>query len=191
MVRKNLSHIDLGSVAKRFVDGGKTIEETRLILGVSPAQVTQHIKLVTELNEHTQLLIHTGKMTADDAFALLKIEDKDERAKVIEKVFQEDIQLGDTEESLGEVELDVETPKGQESSKSKTVREAVRDSGGKLTVRLSELKKYLKEAIEEEGPGSNKGEVEIKRSLLSYLDGELTGKQLDNRFNKYCKEKGV
>ena len=31
----------------------------------------------------------------------------------------------------------------------------------------------------------------LKESLLDYLSGELTEKQLDNRFPKFCKQEGV
>ena len=68
----------------------------------------------------------------------------------------------------GADEPDTNAPRSQKGRPS--IREAVREAGGNVgNVRMPELKRYLQQALDEEGPGSNKGEVELKRSLLSYL----------------------
>ena len=74
--------------------------------------------------------------------------------------------------------------------KERTVRDAARDAGAKVSMRMPEFKKYLQEAIDEDGPGSNKGEVALKKKLLEFLDGKFTGRTMDNHFNTNCKMKG-
>lgn len=198
VVRKDLSHIDLGHDAQRLQGLGMKNEEIAEVLGVSPAQVSQHIKLVVELPEAIQRLVHIGKakggITADDAFALLKAP-AEERLGIIQRVLG-----GNANELLQEAEegeeANEETPSVEPSSPTRSatrpsIREAVRETGANVgSVRMPEFKRYLQQAIDEDGPGSNKGEVGLKESLLDFLKGELTEKQLDNRFEKFCKQKG-
>jgi ParB/RepB/Spo0J family partition protein len=179
VVRKDLSPIDLGRNAERLVGMGKSAEEAGEILGCSDAQVTQHIKLVTELDENTQILIHKRKITADDAFNLLKVSPEN-RGGVVETIQEE---LAEEESSPPS-----KKPKGARSAK---IRCAAREAGGKIPLKLSEFKKYLQEAIDEEGPGSNKGEVELKKGILKFLAGELSQRTLDNKFNDFCKVRGA
>lgn len=183
VARKTLTHIDLGHDAARLQAAGKKVGEIANILEVSAAQVTQHIKLVTELGEREQKLVHEGKLSADDAFALLKVPAENRSAATTSII--EQLEPSSRVDSVEGSEGPTESGK----SASAAVRAIARESGAVLTVRLPEFKKYLKEAIEEEGPGSIKGEVELKKSLLEFLEGKLTQKQLDNRFAKFCKEK--
>ena len=73
------------------------------------------------------------------------------------------------------------------------VRRAKEDVGGEVSSsrKMPELKRYLQEAIDEEGPGSNQGEVAVKKALLEWLSGKLGTKALDNRFGNNCKVKGA
>lgn len=202
VARKDLSHIDLGTNAQRLQAQGMTNEEISGVLGVSPAQVTQHIKLVVELPERLQFLVHIGKakggITADDAFAVLKLP-AEERLGFVEKhlkgVGDEVIEADNEERAVsGDEDNGGIFQGGSGSSVARgvgSIRSAVRAAGGNVgSVRLPEFKKYLQQALDEDGPGSNKGEVGLKESLLDYLSGELTEKQLDNRFEKFCKQKG-
>lgn len=204
VARKDLSHIDLGHNALLLQGQGMNNEEISEVLGVSPAQVTQHLKLVVELPEVVQMAIHRGQLTADDAYALLKVPAEDrlrffnKHIKEINDTSTENGSTGsadnsdDSSESL-EGEARSNAPAGpSKGSKGRTsIRERVRESGVNVGgVRMPGFKKYLQMALDAEGPGSNKGEVELKRSLLSYLEGDLTDKQLDNRFEKFCKIKG-
>jgi ParB/RepB/Spo0J family partition protein len=198
VARKDLSHIDLGHNAQLLQAEGMTVDEASKVLGVSQAQVSQHLKLVNELPEIIQQAIHYGRITADDAYALLKVENSEERLRFFYEHLKEtngstrdSDSSDDSSESLERGDAS-DAPVGPARKKGRTsIREKVREAGVNVGgVRMPGFKKYLQQALEEEGPGSNKGEVELKRSLLDYLDGELTDKQLDNRFEKFCRQKG-
>jgi ParB/RepB/Spo0J family partition protein len=173
VARKDLSHIDLGHDAQRLVGLGQSKEQAAEILGVSPAQVGTHIQMVTELDEDTQLLIHEGRLTGADALDILKLPADERKAFIAEHIAEKEA----AKESGGKV---------------KSVREKAREKGANVgSVKLSEFKRYLEDVIETDGPGSNKGQVEISKSLLEYFAGKLTQKQLDNRFEKFCRVKGA
>ena len=180
--RKNLSIIDQGHVALRLqgeptTSGGRTLEEISEILSVSVAQVGQAIKLVSELPQALQKEVHTKGMTASDAFVLLKVP---EPARA---------------EAMAQAEAVVQAPperpklgRGRPPGSS-AVRQIAEDAGARLTRNMSQLKKYLQMAIDEDGPGSNKGEVALKGALLAFIAGELTERQMDTRFGVNCKVK--
>jgi ParB/RepB/Spo0J family partition protein len=178
--RKNLSIIDLGHAAYRLHEeptkgGGRTLAEVGEILNISQPQVSQVLKLVTELPESLQNMIAAKKVTADFAFTLLKITDRAERQKQIDKLLS-----GETP-AQGVPAI----PK-QTRGRSKELREAARAAGEKIARRLPEIKKYFRTAVDEEGPGSNKGEVMLKKKLLQFISGEINEDALDKWFNELC-----
>lgn len=186
--RKDLSPIDEGHVAQRLLALGMSKEDAGKVLEVSPAQIGQRIKLVEELSERVQHLIHRKNLTADDGLNLLKVP-PDDRDRLIEKILED--QGRGIEQS--NVSVDGESgpaKRARVSNKTNAIREAARDSGAKISIRMPELKKYLQEAIDEDGPGSNKGEVQLKVKLLAYLNGELKARTLDDWFNRCCRVKG-
>jgi ParB/RepB/Spo0J family partition protein len=182
--RKNLSIIDLGHAAYRLHEeptkgGGRTLAEVGEILNISQPQVSQVLKLVTELPESLQNMIAAKKVTADFAFTLLKITDRAERQKQIDKLLS-----GETSEPAQGVPAPKQTR--SQRSQSKELREAARAAGEKIARRLPEIKKYLRTAVDEEGPGSNKGEVKLKKKLLQFISGEISEDSLDKWFNELC-----
>lgn len=188
VARKDLSPIDLGRIVQRFLEAKRTKEQVAEILACSVANVTQHLKLVEELTEREQALVHKRTLTADDAFSLLKVP-ATEREKVIETILEAEGKKLATEP----VAVNGESGPARRvkvSSKGAEIRKAAREAGASVALRMPEFKKYLKEAIEVDGPGSNKGEVALKGAILEFLAGEITEKQMDNRFNQFCKVKG-
>lgn len=213
--RKNLSIIDIGHNACRLRDlptttGGNTMEEIGQQLGVSQAQVTQAIKIVEGLPEVVQRLIHDGKVTNDDALTVLKVPDPTRREQMIQEFLSGKPKApaptsaaapaGASDSAAPSKVTAPEQPKGQAERPMPTeaaaarpernVRDAARDAGAKVALRMPELKRYLQEALDEEGPGSNKGEVQLKKKLLAFVNGEITSRTIDDWFNKCCKIKG-
>jgi ParB/RepB/Spo0J family partition protein len=184
VAKKGLTIIDFGKAADRL-SGFKTQKEIKEILGLgSEAQVSQALKLVNELPEAVQVKVHKGEITADDAFTLLKVKDPEKRAEVVAQVLATPVSEPKEE---GEPQ-ELKTPRG---ARSAAIREAAEEAGAVITMKMPGFKKYLNEAIEEEGPGSNHGEVELKKKILLRLEGTISDKQLDNAFGKYCREKGA
>lgn len=214
--RKNLSIIDQGYIAKSLREeptrtGGRTLDQIARILNVSPAQVNQSIKLVTELPMHVQRAIHEGKVTADDALVTLKVPDPEKRAELVESLdkpepeyktitvsewpeggtklieaFEEKIaQVVDDEEAKNAVPFS--SPDPPPDPEPPTPRQAARAAGAKVSLRMPELKKYLQVAIEEDGPGSNKGEITLKKALLDFIAGKFGEKKMDSVFYDNCK----
>lgn len=176
VARKDLNHIDRGHVIERFQALGMDKKEIAETLEISDAQVGQLLRLVTELSERIQFLVKGGQITADDAFAILAITDPDAREAFVTSLLAE------------KSESSIKPP----TSNKKTVREKVREAGGNVgAVRLPEFKRYLSEIVDTDGPGSNKGQVELCKSLLEYMSGKLAAKQLDIRFEKFCRAKVV
>jgi ParB/RepB/Spo0J family partition protein len=185
VAKKGLTIIDHGKAAERLAGAGKTQKEIKEVLGLgSEAQVSQALKLVTELPEAVQIKVHKGEITADDAFTLLKVKDPEKRAEVVAQVL-----AGPTSEPKEEGEpQELKSPRG---ARSAAIREAAEEAGAVITMKMPGFKKYLNEAVDEEGPGSNHGEVELKKAILLRLEGKISDKQLDNKFGKYCKERGA
>lgn len=209
VVRKTLNAVDLGQLAVDFESAGFNNIETAKKLGVSEAQITQHKKIFRELPEFVHILIKRGTLTADEALTLIKVDPKD-RMKVLNdylegvgtKIHQEAEQSSEEPEEEKSIHSDKPSfaesfvPVGesnnrkQKTEKTKTLREVATESGTNVgSLRMPEFKRYLKEALESEGPGSHPGEVALKKALLSYLEGKLSSKQMDNKFEKFCKEK--
>jgi ParB/RepB/Spo0J family partition protein len=185
VAKKSLTIIDHGRAAMRLTESKYNQQEIKLILGLgSEAQVSQALKLVTELPEAVQIKVHKGEITADDAFTLLKVKDMQKRAEVIQNV------LSSPPPTVQEMQepQELKAPRG---ARSAAIREAAEEAGAVITMKMPGFKKYLNEAIDEEGPGSNHGEVELKKKILLRLEGTISDKQLDNAFGKYCKEKGA
>lgn len=196
VAKKSLNSIDLGSNAVRLKAFGKSVGEVARILGVSDAQVSQHVKLVTELPENYQHLVSIGQLTADDAFTILKIPAEARDGVLREYLESKATALLDDSNALDEASpspaVSEATERVSEPSspapKAKNLRALAGAAGAELgSKRMPEFKKYLKEAIEMEGPGSNAGEVALKKELLKFLEGKLTAIQMDNRFDKFCK----
>ncbi len=197
--------------------GGRTLEQIAKRMRISQPQVTQAIKIVEGLPEVLQRAIAKGTVTADAGLTVLKVEDPEKRAGLIEQLLagkftkepkvvvippagsrvdlssNEPVGIETPKEPTGQAERPM--PKGTEDKEPKedkkaNLRDAVRDAGGKVALRLPELKKYLQEAIDEEGPGSNLGEVKLKKAMLKFLAGEIKPRTMDDNFNKFCKMKG-
>jgi ParB/RepB/Spo0J family partition protein len=182
--RKNLSIIDQGHIALRLREepGGRTLEQIAKLLRVSQPQVSQAIKLVEGLPERVQRAVHQGSITVSDALDVLKVSDPGKRADLIEEFFLPKAQTQNANP--------VAIPEPGEKPE-RTIRQAVRETGAKVTMKMSEFRKYLQVAIDEEGPGSNKGEVNLKKKLLEFLDGKITDpRTMDKHFDANCKMKG-
>lgn len=198
IARKDLSPIDLGALCVRFKEAGKTAEDVAKLLGVSPAQVSQHTKLVTELPEFIQRLVDKRTITADDAFTILKVE-PEKRLEILNSYLEtkatgiiENAESASKEgpESSEGNPAPLSTPSEGPKKGKKSLRDIAVGAGQNVgSKRMPEYRKYLKEAIETEGPGSHPGEVALKKEILKFLDGKLTEAQMDNRFVKFCKEK--
>lgn len=203
VVRKNLNAIDLGDDARRLQEYGKSGKEIADILGVSEAQVSQHLKLVTELPEFIQVLVANRTLTADDAFTILKVDPK-RRAEVLAqyldgkatKILSQASDEGEIiTDAVQNPEAPESMPKNDASNKGKgtrepTVRELAAAAGADVgSIRMPELRRYLKDAIDTDGPGSNKGEVTLKKKLLMFLDRKINDKEMDEQFNRVCKAK--
>lgn len=208
IVRKDLTPMDFASLAIAFEEQNLSVTETAKILGVSDAQVTQHKKLIRELPEFVQVLIHKRTITADDAFTIIKVAPED-RIKVLNeyleakatKILQESSPNLDAvydgvqevySENRPEPEVqEISSNKGKGETKSgRSLREIATDHGANVgSKRMPEFRRYLQEALDTEGPGSHPGEVALKKEILKFLDGKLSGKQMDNKFEKFCKER--
>ena len=199
-IRENVGHkalniIDVGTNALRLRDepteeGGLTLDAIAEILNVSQPQVSQAIKLVEGLPETAQRAIASGKVKIDDALTILKVPDVTRRAALIDEFLNGNkMPLNQPEQPVGQEDRPVPEGAGVVTSNpvdqppARTVREAARDEGAKVSVKMGEFKQYLQEAIDEDGPGSNKGEVALKKAILKFLNGEITSrKTLDNHF---------
>lgn len=200
VARKELTIIDVGSDAARLRAGGKTGAEIKTILGLgSEGQVSQAIKLYTELPEYIQLLVHNKTISADDAFTLLKIDNIDKRQDVLNTYLEgkATAQLVEAKEAGENVSLDVINPDAEtypsrppSNKKKETLRELAVEAGAPVgALRMPELKTYLKDALEMEGPGSHKGEVALKKALLEFLERAITAEDLTKKFERICKER--
>jgi ParB/RepB/Spo0J family partition protein len=193
--RKNLSIIDQGHIALRLreeptKEGGRTLEQIAKLLRVSQPQVSQAIKLVEGLPERVQRAVHQGSVTVSDALDVLKVSDPDKRASLIEEFFAAKSSGTPVRNETTNSISPFESAPFQEE-KPRTVRQAVREAGAKVTMKMSEFRKYLQVAIDEEGPGSNKGEVTLKKKLLEFLDGKITDpRTMDKHFDAICKMRG-
>lgn len=200
-----LTIVDQGHVALRLRSeptktGGRTLDEIAKLLHVSQAQVSQAIKLVEGLPESVQRLIKAGKISSSDALDVLKVSDPDKRKALIEEFFADRIKtkplvISEPIQPVGQVErpIPVEAeaaPVPEESAPGRNIRDSVREAGGKVSLRMPELKKYLQLAIDEDGPGSNKGEVQLKKKLLEFIEGKFSQRTMDGHFNNNCKMKG-
>ena len=207
--RAELSIIDQGHVAIRLreeptKEGGRSINQISKLLKISTTQVNQAIRLVTELPEVVQRAIHNKKVTVDDALTILKVMDPVKRAALIneflsgkkEELVIKTMPVSLPEQPVGQIERPIPTEAvgvrsiEEDEVPKRNVREAVRDAGGKVALRMPELKKYFQEAVDEDGPGSNKGEVKLKQKLLLFVAGEISQRTMDDWFNKLCKAKG-
>jgi len=200
--RRALSIIDQGHVALRLREeptntGGRTLAEIADILNISQAQVSQAMKLVEQLPERAQRAVHFGWVTVDDALTILKVPDPQTRENLVaeyitsgNRIVPEVISVPDPLlEPEIQSENESETPETPETPRN--VRTAAREAGARVGLRLPELKKYLKQAVDEDGPGSNKGEVEIKKGLLDFISGKFGEKKMDSIFGSNCKVKGA
>lgn len=201
VARKELSIIDIGSNASRLRAHGKTGAEIISILGLkSEGQVSQAIKLFTDLPEYIQLMVANKTITADDAFTLLKIEDGAKRSEVLRGYLESkaNAALTSARQNGENVSLDVISPDRETNSppppsnkkKAETLREMASNAGADLgAMRMTEFKKYLQEAVDMEGPGSHKGEMVIKKLLLQLLDRSITPEIMDTKLQKIAREK--
>lgn len=197
---KGLSIIDEGHIAVRLreeptVGGGRTLDQIAEVLNIDVSRLQKAIKLVTDLPEVAQKAIHTGKVTVDDAVTVLKVSDPYIRRSMIEEfIIGKKPEVPQQPVGQEERPVPVTAAAAQEEPepepKKRNVRDAAREAGGKVPLRLPEIKKYLQEAIEEDGPGSNKGEVKLKQKLMLFVAGEISQRTMDDWFNKLCKSKG-
>ncbi len=175
VIRKALSPIDKGILVRKYQEHGVSNEDIAMRLEwKSESQVIQTLKLVTELSSEIQLLVHEKVITQDAAFSLLTVDPKD-REKIVKDL------VGGEAKRITEG-----SPSPVPTS---AVRERVRKAGGDTgAIRMPEWKKYLKVDIDQEGPGSHRGVVSLKKDILAFLAGESSEEEMDKAFERGCKK---
>lgn len=196
-LRENVGHlgislIDKGHAAIRLrqeptKDGGRTLAQIGQILGIDGSTVKMAMRLVENLPSTVQRMIHNGVVTVDGALTVLKA-DPEKREGLINEFLLG--MAGTVPVTVVPAYTEAVAEAEKEQSGERTLRAATRAAGGKVPLRIPEVKKYLQMAIDEDGPGSNKGEVKLKAKFLLFLGGEITQRTMDTHFNNLCKMKG-
>lgn len=182
--RNDLGIIDQGRSALRLQElptetGGLSLDQIASLMRVSPAQVSFAIKVVSECPEVIQRLLAKKGCSIDSVSLALRADGKT-RSEIFDAILKGKATIAVVPAS-GEEEEDGKSPK-----KEKTLRDAARDSGAKVARKVKEINTYYQEAIEEDGPGSNKGEVQLKKKLIEFNSGKISSRTMDEWFNKCC-----
>jgi ParB/RepB/Spo0J family partition protein len=174
--RKALTPPDFAKIVAKLENHGRDRAEIAQILRCSESQVGQYLE-VGMLPERIQRLAARRGTSMDTLLTLRALPDEEQESAL--------------EEALKRAGVTVEeVASGRRKLEAKVVREVAREKGADVgSMRMSEFKKYLENAVEREGPGSTAGAVRLQKQLLRFLEGKFGEKAMDNVFDECCKSR--
>jgi ParB/RepB/Spo0J family partition protein len=198
--KKDLTQVDKADIVDRFFRLGFKDYDIAEELGCSLAQVGQYKKIHDLLGEKEKKALHNGTMAMDAALTLVKMREDEAKGKieagttdklVDEVLVSEDSGSEEKDSSNGDEEKDSSNEPKSLRVSTQEIKERATQAGTNVgAMRMAEFKKYLQQAIDEEGPGSNKGEVALKQKMLDFIARKIGEKSMDNAFNTNCKSRG-
>ena len=175
--------MDIATVRKNMGSKGST-QKVAEFFGVSPAQITQHEKLLSDLPEDVQLKVHTGELSRDDAFGLAKIA-KTQGAEEASKTAQEAVDAGKEEEAAAAATgTGKKAAKKKAAAKKAVIKKKLQDDPNTKTPRSKkEILAFFESCY---GPlyGHPNGAVhQFVDNLIKYAAGEVTDRTLYKYFD--------
>ena len=197
--RKSLSPMDFAAcikTVKENVPGFATPKTLAQYFAVSPATVSQHLKLL-ELDQDTQIKIHKGEMSRDAAFALIAVPPS-KRTEVLAKgqEIQAEKQANKPEPTAVQAPNKTETlkpaPKKIERKtgtvQAKNIKEAIRETPGAETKPQKRSRsEIIAWAEDNQGPayGYPNGSIhKFFQAFIKWAAGELSDRTLDKYFGE-------
>lgn len=163
--RKSTTLMDDAYNAKTLIDDyGMTQREVAKQFGRGDAWISQILKLNT-LPVSYQKKINNGKLSADAAVELAKIEDPEERDKLMEEIEAND----------GRV------------TKEKVVEKKRSKKGAGPRMRSAKTIRACMEKVVVEGDFAGSGTEALASEVIKYIDGDISDRQMTSRMEKYCK----
>lgn len=164
--RKSTTLMDDAYNARTLIDDyGMTQREVAKQFGRGDAWISQILKLNT-LPVSYQKKINNGKLSADAAIELAKIEDPEERDKLMEEIEANDGRV--TKEKVVEKARKKRGAAGARMRSAKTIRACM-------------------EKVVVEGDFAGSGTEALASEIIKYIDGDISDRQMTSRMEKYCK----
>lgn len=211
--RQDINVVDKALMMQQLMEAGKSRKQVSEYFHVSPAQVTQLLK-VLKLGKKVQRAASRGELPTEAALIIASIEDKAEQEKVFEDAVNWQTWLDESaaagaveEEEAAEAATEDEAPEAEAKPK-KTSKKA--KTVGKKGQKVSTA--AVKKAVEKHrGPSAEDGKPrtrkqfqdlmdalntsaaskaarDLMRALTGWFNGDLTDQRLANAFDRNCKE---
>lgn len=195
--RKSLSPMDFAAcikTVKENVKGFATPKTLAEYFAVSPATISQHLKLL-ELPNDIQMRVHKGELSNDAAFALVNVK-PEKRAEVLAKgaeIQQAEAAKTDTPQTITPVAQGTQPPPKKAPRKTKTVKarhvkEAARETpGAEAKPQARSRKEIVDFFVDNQGPAYGYPNGSIHKFLAAFVKwahGELSDRTLDKYFSE-------